>query len=444
MIDLSPFTIIVIMFGGVAIGIVLGVPVALVMGIVAFGVGYAVFGNNLGTLLYTRLWDLLSNYILLAVPLFIFMGNMLEGSGIAGKLYDAMYEFLGGIPGGLAVVTILIGTVLAACVGIIAASITMLTLVALDPMMKRGYDKGLATGAIMAGGCLGILIPPSIMLVMYGPMAQISVGKLFFGAFGPGLLLSILYMVYIIIATRINPSFAPATPVDAERLPFNKKVNLLLSALLPPLILVFAVLGVIFFGIAPPTEAAGVGAFAAIILVIAYRKFNLKMLRKVVFDTFATCGMIFILSSMCFFFVGVFLGSGCGDFIAKVMSTVPGGRWGSFALIMLIIFALGFIIDWLGIVFIMVPILSRIVPSLGFDQTWFAIMVCVNLQTSFLTPPFAWAIFNLKAILPPQAGVTMNDLVRGVVPFVALILVALGLCIAFPDIILWLPTKMIR
>jgi tripartite ATP-independent transporter DctM subunit len=372
------------------------------------------------------------------------MGVMLERSGITERLYDVLYLWLGGLRGGLAIVTVLIGTIMAACVGIIAASVTMLALVALPSMIKRGYSKSLAAGSICAGGTLGILIPPSIMLVLYGPMAQISVGKLFFGAFIPGFILSGLYITYIGFRSLIQPVVAPAVPLEERKIPLRRKFILLITALVPPALLVMAVLGTIFMGIAPPTEAAGVGAFAATMLTLAYRRLNWQVLKEVTTETGRICGFILLIGAMAFAFVGVFIRAGCGEVVEELILGTPGGRWGIFAIIMFIIFILGFFIDWLGIVFIMVPIITPISETLEFNQLWFGIMVCVNLQMSFMTPPFAFAIFIIKGSAPKELGLTMGDIIRGVTPFVILIMICLGLCVAFPELILWLPEKMIK
>jgi len=444
MIELSPETITIVMMGGVLVGVLTGYPLAIVIGAVALITGYTVFGNQIADLLYQRAFGLLENYILLAGPLFIFMGLMLERSGITGRLYDALYLWLGGFRGGLAIITVLIGTILAACVGIIAASITMLSLIALPSMLKRGYGKSLATGSICAGGCLGILIPPSIMLVIYGPMAGISVGKLFFGAMLPGLLLSSLYLSYIALRSLFQPKIAPSVPVEERTVPFIKKTTTLLTALVPPGLLIISVLGVIFFGIAPPTEAASIGASVATLLAICYRRFSWQVLKEVALGTLKLCGFIFLIGAMAYAFTGVFLAGGGGDVVKDFILGAPGGRWGAFAIIMFIMFILGMFIDWLGIVFIMVPIVTPIGAALGFDSLWFAIMMCVNLQMSFMTPPFAYAIFIVRGSADPKLGVTTGDIIRGVIPFVLLIMVGLALLVIFPELVLLLPSMMVR
>lgn len=445
MINLTPELLAIIMLGGVLVGVLTGFPLAIVIGALTLFVGYAVFGERVGELLYQRMFSgILMNYTLLAIPMFIFMGIMLERSGIAERLYDALYLWLGGIRGGLAVITILLGTILAACVGIIAASVSMLAQVALPSMVRRGYSKALASGSVCAGGTLGILIPPSIMLLIYGPMAGLSVGKLFFGAFMPGFLLSALYMTYIVVHCLFHPENGPPVSPEERAVPFLKKTRMLISALVPTAIVVMSVLGVIYLGIAAPTEAAGAGALATTLLVIIYRRFSWQVLKEVTLETLRLSGFIFLIVAMAFVFVGVFLGAKSGDVVGDLILATPGGKWGVFGVIMFIVFILGLFLDWLPIIFIIVPIATPIAAALGFDPIWFAIMVCVDLQTCFMTPPFAGAIFILKGSASPELGVTMADIIRGVSPFVLLVLIGLALLVAFPGIILWLPGQMIR
>jgi tripartite ATP-independent transporter DctM subunit len=342
------------------------------------------------------------------------------------------------------VTTVLLGTILAACVGIIGASVTMLALLALPAMVSRGYSKSLAAGSVCAGGTLGILIPPSIMLVIYGPMAFISVGKLFMAAFIPGFVLSGLYCSYIVLRCLFQSSLAPAVPAEERRVPLLKKTTMLISSMLPPALLILAVLGTIFLGVAPPTEAAAVGALVATVLAIVYRRFSWQVLTDTLSRTLKVSAMILLIGGTAFAFVGVFLAAGCGKVIEGLILAAPGGKWGAFALVMFALFLLGFFIDWLGILFIMVPIISPLVPTLGFDELWFAMMICVNLQMSFMTPPMAHAIFYLRGSVDPSLGVTMGDIIRGVIPFVFLIMIGMGLCVAFPQLILWLPAQMIK
>lgn len=446
MIDISREVLTLLMLGGFFVGVLSGFPLALVIGTVGLAAGILRFGPvTTMELLYSRAADgALFNYILIAVPLFIFMGLMLERSGIAEKLFDALYTWLGGLRGGLAVIVIMMGTIIAATVGVIAASVTMLAIVSLRPMISRGYSKSLATGAVCAGGCLGILIPPSIMLVIYGPMAQISVGKLFFAAFVPGFILSGMYMTYILLYSFLKPDVAPAVPPEERQASFLNKTWKLLSALVPPVILILSVLGVIFFGIASPTEASAIGALSATLLTILYRRFNLKVLLDVATEGFRSVGFIFLIVVMAFGFVGIFIAAGCDRVISSVILSVPGGKWGIFAVVMFICFIMGFFIDWIGIVFILVPIITPIAKTLGFDPIWFAMMICVNLQMSFMTPPFAWAIFFLRGQAPADLGITLTDIIKGVIPYVIMIMICLGLMVAFPQIILWLPNQMLK
>jgi tripartite ATP-independent transporter DctM subunit len=332
---------------------------------------------------------------------------------------------------------------MAACVGVIAASTMMLALVGIPAMLKRGYSKALATGSVCAGGTLGILIPPSIMLVVYGPMANMGVGKLFFAAFIPGFLLSALYCTYIIIWCLLRPNDGPPVSAEERAVPIGEKTLLLIKSLVPPLAIILAVLGSIFFGIAAPTEAGAVGALAATLLAVAYRKFTFKALRETALSTIKLSGMILLIASLAFAFVGVFIRAQCGGVVQEFLLGAPGGKWGVFFVIMFICFILGMFIDWIGIVFIMVPIITPIGTALGFDPLWFAMMIIVNLQMSFLTPPFAYAIFFVKAASPPEFGVETSDVIRGVIPFIILIMIGLVLCIVFPQIILWLPAKML-
>ncbi len=444
-IDMSPEVLTIFMLGSVVVGLAIGYPLGFVLGTIGLVSGYIVFGDSIIALFYSRVMASLLNYVKLAVPLFIFMGTMLGHSGITEKMYDAFYLWFGRVRGGLAIITIIIATILAATVGIIAASITTLSLVALPAMVKRGYSKSLATASICAGGCLGILIPPSVMLVVYGPMAGISVGKLFFGAFVPGFVLSILYCIYILIYAFIKPESAPALPLEeVKRISFIKKTVKLIIAVAPAGILILSVLGVIFLGIAPPTEAAAIGAFAATLLVIANRKFNLAILKKSTIDTVRVCGFIFLIIGTATAFSAAFIGGGGSEIVERFILASPGGRWGALFVMLGIVFILGFVMDWIGIALIVVPIITPVGNVLGFDPIWFAIMVCVMFQTGYMTPPFAMGIFITKGAAPPECEVTTAHIIRGVIPFIFIILFACTLFTIFPQIITWLPGQMIK
>lgn len=443
MIEFSPETVAVLMLGGVFVLVLTGFPIAFVIGSVAFFVGILQFGTNTTFhILYGRFYDLSLNYPYLAVPLFTFMGVVLQHSGITKDLYQSLYEALGRLRGGLLLVTIIFGTILAACLGVIAASVTILTLVALAPMVQRGYDKSLASGTIVATGTLGILIPPSIMLVVYGPQAGLSIGQMFIGAVFPGLLLSAFYMLYVMVRCWLNPALGPAIP-EIQMTPFSAdKLIGLLKSLVPPVALMVAVLGTIFLGIAPPTEAAAVGCLASILLAVFYGKFSWELIRHASIETLRVSAFVVMIAALCYAFVGIFMNAGSGDVVADMIMAVPGGKWGAFAMIMAIVFALGMFIEWIGIVFIIVPIFTPILEQLGFDPLWAGMMICINLQMAFQTPPMAMSIFVLKGTAPKELGLTMAEIIKGVIPFVGIIMITLVLCAIFPEIITWLPAQM--
>jgi tripartite ATP-independent transporter DctM subunit len=445
MIDMSPEIVAIAMLTLLLTFIFLGYPLGFSLAGVAVGVGFLAFGTRVFNILYSQAYGILTNYILVAIPLFVFMGIMIEQSGIGKAVFDTLEIWLHRLRGHIAIVVVLTGTILAACVGIIAASVVMLGLVALPHMMARGYNKELATGVICAGGTLGILIPPSVMLVVYGPMAEISVGKLFMAAFGPGLTLSVLYITYIFVATSIKPGWAPSGHDETEKaIPLRTKIRLLFTSVVPIVVLVLTVLGSIFFGVAAPTEAAAVGAVAATLIAIARRGLSWFKLKEVVLGTAKVTGMIAVVAIGAIGFVGVFLALGGGEVVTNFVLAAPGGKWGVFIVIMIIIFILGMFIDWLGIIFIMVPLVTPIAEVLGFHELWFAMMICVNLQMAFMSPPFAVAIYFLRGVTPPEYGITTAHIIRGVIPFIVLVWIGIGLMVAFPQIVLWLPGVMIR
>jgi len=444
LIELSAEVVTFLMLGGVFALVLTGFPIAFVIGSVAFIVGILIFGPDITYhILYTRFYGLSLNYPYLAVPLFTFMGVILQHSGITKDLYDSLYEALGDLKGGLAIVTVIFGTILATCLGVIAASVTILTLIALKPMISRGYDKSLAAGSIVASGTLGILIPPSIMLVVYGPQAGLSIGQMFMGAIFPGLILSALYIAYIVIVCRIHPEMGPSAPSEQIKKFSIEKIFKLLKSMVPPVVLILAVLGTIFTGIAPPTEAAAMGSLAAILLAIAYRKFSWKLISHACIETLRVSSFVVIIAALSYAFVGVFMSAGSGEVVSNFILSVPGGRWAAFTVIMLIVFLLGMFIEWIGIVFIIVPIFSPIIIKLGFNPLWAGMMVCINLQMAFQTPPMAMSIFVLKGTASPELGLTIGHIIKGVIPFILIIMFTLVLCTLFPGIITWLPEKMI-
>jgi len=442
-IELSPEVLTLILLLAILGGVLSGYHIALVLAGVGTIIGYFIMGPKVFFLMYIRVYDMMMNYNMLAIPLFTFMGVMLSHSTLAERLYGALHLWLGRLRGGLALNTVILGTIIATGLAVVQASVSMLTTVALGSMVRRGYSKELACGAICAGGTLGILIPPSIMLVILGMTASLSIGKLFFGAFIPGFILSGLYLTYIIIRSWLQPGIAPPAPLQERQVSFTRKITLLLVWIVPPLAIILSVLGTIFFGIATVYEAAGVGAAATIIVTIIYRKWSLELLKYAMRETLRVTGFVMLITACASATVGIFMYFGGREVIGNAILALPFGRWGIFVAIMMAIFILGMFIDWISILIIIVSILVPIAPTLGFDPLWLALMICVNLQMSFMTPPLAQAIFVCQGSAEPELGVTSADIIRGVIPFVILIMIGLGLFIAFPGLMLWLPSKML-
>ena len=447
------------MFAALALLLFTGYPVAFILG--GVGLAFGFIGMAFGDFYFSfiqffnlvpRLWGeggggIAANLILTAIPMFIFMGTMLEKSGVATDLLRCLQVLLRRVPGGLALSVTILGTVMAATTGIIGASVVMMTLLALPEMMKRGYNMPLATGTIASSGTLGILIPPSIMLVIMADLLARSVGNLFFAAFFPGLMLAVFYMIYIFVLCRLKPELAPPLPEDMGPDSTAGLVKMILRSFIPPVFLVFLVLGSILFGWAAPTEAAGVGAAGATLLAILNGKLTWSVLKDVVERSALTNAMIFgiFIGASCFSYV--FRSLGGDDLVIDLVESLGFGSWGLLILLMGIVFILGFFFDWLEITLIVLPVFAPIVALLDFGDHvtgtdviyWFAILMAVNLQTSFLTPPFGFALFYMKGAAPP--GVNINQIYKGIIPFVILQLIGLGLVMAFPDIALWLPRE---
>jgi tripartite ATP-independent transporter DctM subunit len=426
--------ILMVLLLGLVIG---GVHLAFVLMLLAIVFGLAYMGPMVFSMSMLSFFGTMESEELIAVPLFVFMGTILEKSEVAENVYQSLYEVFGPVRGGLAFATIITCTVFAACTGVIAATVTTMTLLAVPAMLKRNYNKGLATGVVCAGGSLGILIPPSVMLVMYGPMANLSVAKLFAAALFPGLLLSGLYLLYIGLGSWLRPKLAPA--ISKEEMPARDRKFWLKVAwqMLPTILLIVAVLGSIIWGVASPTEASGLGALCALILTACYGKLNYATLRDAAYTTLVVTAMVFFIIIGAGIFNSVFLYLGGGEMIKAMLLGLPYGRWFVLAVMMFTLFIGGFFISWQGLLYIVVPIFLPIAGALKFDPLWFAILVCVNLQMSFLTPPFAYAIFFVKGAAPPE--VRTKDIYWGVIPFVLLQMLGMVVCILYPDIILWLP-----
>lgn len=418
--------------------LLLGFPIAFGVGTVGLVFGLLTSGNAYLYMIPMRVVDgTLSEYILAAVPLFIFMGNMMQTSGVAEKAFDILYRWLGGLNGGLAVATVLLAVLFAATTGVVGASETTIGLLAVPAMLKARYSHSLCSGCVCAGGTLGILIPPSIMLILYAPMAGVSVLQMFAGAVIPGLLLGLAYIVYIIIRCFLNPKLGPAVAPE-ERLPFFRRESFKLGVkyLAPPALLVLAVLGSIFFGIASPTEAGAVGSLGAIVLSICYKRFTWSTLLNNCYSTLKITAMIIFIAVAANMFTGAFLSAGCGQVITNFLTSLGLGPWGSFSTMLIIILIMGMFIDWIGILLIIVPIFSPMLLSLGFDPLWVGLVICTSLQISFLTPPFAYSIFYLKGL---NLGLSLSSMYVGIIPFVLLQALVVAIVLIFPQTCLWLP-----
>jgi len=383
-----------------------------------------------------RIWDTMNNWILVALPMFIFMGLMLDRSGIAANLMQNMSKMFGRVRGGLAVTIAIIGLMLAASTGIIGASVVLLALLGLPTMLDKGYKTELAAGTICSIGTLGILIPPSIMLVLMADRQGLSVGDLFMGALLPGVMLGLLYIVFILAWGVVRPQDAPAGN-GTEALSLSDVVRALLS-ILPPLLLVGAVLGSIFFGIATPTEASGVGAFGTLILAACNRRLNLKILKEVCKETTNTTAFIFAIFIGATAFSLVLRGFGGDELIGNGLNGLPFSPEGIVITVLFITFLLGFFLDWIEITLIILPLVGPVIQGLGFDLVWFTVMFAICLQTSFLTPPVGFALFYLKGVAPP--AVTVGHIYRGVIPFIIIQLIGLTVVFLLPKLVTWLPS----
>jgi len=443
LIEANTLVIAITMFCMLLLGIFIGYPVAWVLSGVAVLSGLLFWGPSCFDAFYHQAFGVFSNFILLAVPLFIFMGVMIERSGLGERLFSGAFHIVGlRKGGGLAVLVVLVGVVLAVCLGIMSGAVAMLAIVALPTLMRHNYNKELASGTCIASGCLGIFIPPSVLLVVYGPTANISVGKLFMAAFMPGLLLAALYSLYIVVRCNINPSLAPPPPADEKVLPLSKRLQLFVTGTIPVGALILSILGVIYFGIATPSEAAAIGCLVSMLIALVHRRLNFKVLKESTRRTLRMTGMIAFLIIGGAMFQTVFLGTGCTSLFVDAILAAPFGQWGSLVIMLFIVFILGFFLVDFAIILIMVPLVTPIGATLGFDPLWFAMLVCLTIQTGYMTPPYAGGIFFFKGSIDPSFGITTGHIIRGLIPFIFIILTTIGICIAFPQIITWLPSMM--
>lgn len=382
---------------------------------------------------------IMSNWVLVSLPMFVYMGLMLDRSGVADVMMRNFVKVFGGIRGGLGLTVIVIGILLAASTGIVGASVVLLAMLSMPIMLQHHYSKAIASGLVAASGTLGILIPPSIMLVLMADQVSVSVGDLFMGALIPGLLLGVLYMVFIVVVGFVRPDLVPPRPADAEKLTL-RQVGIAFLSTLPTFGLILVVLGSIFFGIATPTEASGLGAFGAMLLAAINRRLSWQVIRQVGIDTTITTSFIFAIFIGATVFAYVLRMIGGDELITEFFKGTGLGPTGLVMLVLAVVFVAGFFLDWFEIVLIILPLLAPVIKLSGIDMTWFLILVALMLQTSFLTPPVGFSLFYLKGVVPK--GVTIRDIYVGIMPFVLLQLAMVGLCLLFPQLILWMPQQM--
>ena len=427
-----------LMFVVFSVLILAGYPIAFTIGGTALAFGLYGFGLDFFNLLPLRIWGIMTNFTLIAVTLFVFMGATLERSRLAEDLLETMGLVLGRLPGGLAISVVIVGTLLAASTGIVGATVTTMGLIALPTMLRRNYDKGLASGVICASGTLGQIIPPSIVLVLVGDILGVPVGDLFLGALIPGVSLAALYILYLLGISFFRPQAAPPIPRE-ERTAISSRELLrrIGKVLVPPLFLMVAVLGSIFFGIAAPTEAAAMGASGALLLSILGGRFNFKMLKEVMETTTRLTSMVFIILVGATAFGLTFRGLGGDILIHDMVNQLDLPNWAIFACIMGVVFLLGFFLDYIEIAFIHLPVIAPILSAMGFDPLWYGVLLGINLQTSFLTPPFGFALFYFRGVAPAQ--VTTGQIYRGIIPFVIIQMIGLLLVAFFPELSTWLP-----
>ncbi|HRY17921.1 MAG TPA: TRAP transporter large permease subunit [Candidatus Competibacteraceae bacterium] len=441
---MNPELLTLLMFLTLILCIPLGHSLAITLAAVALLFGLIDNGFNVPALLdlfVNNNWGTFLNYTLVAIPLFIFMAQILDRSKVSEGLFDALYRSLGKVRGGLGLAVIVVSTVFAATTGIIGASVVAMGLMAGPALLQRGYNRGMSAGIICSSGTLGILIPPSIMLVVYGGLTglkETSVGNLFAGAILPGLVLSGLYLAYVATRCSINPSLGPPIPAEEDTLTAGQKTIIILKSFLPPFGLILLVMGTILAGVATPTEAAAMGGLGALVLALVNRMLTWEVIVLSCVSTLRITCMIMLLFVGGKLFSVVFLSIGGGDVVADLLLGMDVSPYVVLAIMMAVVFFLGMFIDWAAILLVTVPIFTPIAMDLDFNPLWFAMLVCVNLQTSFLTPPFGYALFYFKGVAPP--AYTMGDIYKGIMPFVMIQILGLILMVIFPSLITWLPS----
>ena len=423
-------------FGSLLVFLLLGLPLTFVLGGVSVVFLYFTWGPDAFYIVASRMWTTMNSFTLIAIPLFILMAMLLERSGVAQNLYRMMHLWWAGVRGGLAIGTVVICAIFAAMCGISGAAVVSMGTIALPNMLRRGYDKELALGAINSGGGWGILIPPSIIMVLYSLISGVSLGRLFAAGIGPGLLLLVLVSFYIGIRCWWQPHLGPALPIE-ERGTIREKMLALRSVVLP-IFIVSIVLGSIFGGLATPTEAAAIGVFGAMVAAVVHGKFSWAMLSEACIRTFRLTAMVMWILFAAHAFSTAYNAMGAQSFILAVMDYVPGGAWGALAAILLILFLLAMVLDPVGIMLITLPVFLPVIAAHDFDPLWFGILFIVMMEIGYMTPPFGFNLFYLKGVAPP--GITMGDIYRSVIPYTAVEVAGLILIVLFPAIALWLPS----
>ena len=434
----EPQTYALMMLGAFFVMLMIGVPVATTLATVGFVFGYLGFGDSLFSLLPARVYGIVAGYQWMSIPLFVFMGVMLEKSRLADDLLDVMGHLAGGLRGGMGVGIILFGVLMGATTGIVGATVITLGLLSLPTLIQRGYDKSLSCGMICASGTLGQIIPPSLILILLSDIMQLSVGTLFAAAVGPGMLLAAVYIIYLLVRGMMNPELMPPIPLAERDLVSRRQLWVrFCKVVVPPILLVVAVLGSIVGGVAAPTEAASMGAVGSVLITLLSGRFRFSVLKEVALETSKITAVMMFILMMAQVFALSFRGLHGEDLITRMFDLLPGGVNSDIWFMMALIFVLGFFIEWIEISYIAVPLFLPALLAQGVDPVWLAMLITVNLQSSFLTPPFGWALFYLKGVAPPE--INIKHIYKGVVPFVCLQGVALLLVFVFPELALWLP-----
>jgi tripartite ATP-independent transporter DctM subunit len=426
-----------LMFPALFVLVFVGIPVSFSLIATAFTFGYVIFGTKIGIQTFGIIEQVSTNYLLSAIPLFVLMGAILERSGISKRLFEAMQLWVGRLPGGLAIATIVICAIFAASAGIVGAVEVVVGIMAIPAMSRHHYEKRLITGTICAGGSLGTIIPPSVIVIIYASLAQMSVGRLFAGILIPGLIMVVLFIAYVLIRCAVNREYGPPIPADQLRVSLLDKIRITATALVPAVALIFAVLGTILAGIASPTEAAGVGAFGALLLTIIYGRFSWQLLGKALKVAIKLTAMILLIVVGGVMFTSIFIVMGGGRLISDIIAFFEFGPTGIIALFLFIVFLAGFVLDWTSVVLIVVPIFTPIIKEAGIDPIWFAVMLLVTIQTAYLTPPMAPSIFYLRGVAPDDF--TYHEMYAGIIPFVVLQLLTLAIVAMVPSIATYLP-----